>query len=98
MLEAPGKLVGRSEIRAVLHAIAITPSAARFEALWSFLDQHNRGKIRWIDFKQCFEMSENVSPEICLQSLEEEATWSPSGDASMARTMSVWPSSSLPSS
>ena len=72
MLEAPGKLVGRSEIRAVLHAIAITPSAARFEALWSFLDQHNRGKIRWIDFKQCFEMSENVSPEICLQSLEEE--------------------------
>ena len=60
MLDAPGKLVGKDEIRAVLNALAIYPTEARFEALWGFLDQANCGKIRWVDFKECFAVPENV--------------------------------------
>ena len=70
MLEVPGQLVSRSEVRALLSAIAIHPTSARFEAFWCFLDQHNRGKIRWVDFKECFELSDDISERL-LHSVEE---------------------------
>lgn len=72
MLEVPGQLIGKSEVRALLSALAIHPTAARFEALWGFLSRNtSSGKIRWVDFKECFDISEDISQSL-LQAVDEE--------------------------
>ena len=71
MLEVPGQLIGKSEVQALLSAVAIHPTAARFEALWGFLAQNSSGKIRWVDFKECFHISEDISQSL-LQGVDEE--------------------------
>jgi len=73
MLEVPGQLVGKSEVRAILSAVKIHPTVPRFDALWSFLDQQNAGKIRFVDFKEAFEISEDLSEGILQAVGEEEA-------------------------
>jgi len=67
MLESPGHLVGKSEVRAILSALGLHPSSLRFELLWIFFDPKKLGKMRWADFKECFEFSDDR-----LQTLEEE--------------------------
>ena len=71
MLEVPGQLVGKSEVRALLSALAIHPTTARFEALWGFLAT-TRHKIRWVDFKECFDLSEDLSHSLIRMEEEQE--------------------------